>query len=85
MSDKPLTIVEVVNKFQDNPQAASLAVGMILLQDSREQVNRINKWIEEDQQKQIEKLEAELAFWRPLGKKWLALKELLYDAPMDLD
>ncbi|MGH2611715.1 MAG: hypothetical protein ACRDFB_01540 [Rhabdochlamydiaceae bacterium] len=32
----------------------------------------------------IEKLEQELAFWRPLGKKWLALKNLLADTPQSL-
>lgn len=84
MNDKPLTIGEAMDAFPDNPQAKALAVGMVLLQGSHEEVNRINSIIEKSDKEQIEELEVELAYWKPLGKKWLKLKTLLAPDPEPL-
>ena len=83
MTDK-LTVVEAMESYPDNPQARGLAVGMALLQHSHEEVNRINGIVEKADKEQIEQLEKELAYWRPLGKKWLRLKNLLADDPEPL-
>ncbi len=79
MNDRQLTISEALDAFPKNPEAASLALGMVLLQSSRDQCDRITKSIEESQEKRIAELEDELDYWRPLGKKWLALKNILAD------
>ncbi len=84
MNEK-LTIVGAIDAFPDNPEAAAMAVGAVLLQRSHEEVNRINGIIEQHDKERIEELERELAFWRPLGKKWLNLKCLLADDPEPLD
>lgn len=84
MSDK-LTVTEALNAYPDNEQAAALALGMVLLQNSHEEVNRINGYIEKADKEKIESLEKQLDFWRPLGKKWLALKNLLADDPEPLE
>jgi len=83
MSDK-LTVGEALKSYPDNPQATALALGMVLLQGSHEEVNRINGIIEKSDKERIARLEKEVDFWRPLGKKWLRLKDLLADDPEPL-
>lgn len=84
MSEK-LTITGAIDAFPDNPEAAAMAVGAVLLQHSHEEVNRINEICQRHDEARIEELERELAYWRPLGKKWLNLKMLLADDPEPLD
>lgn len=74
-----LTIGEALKVYEHNPDAAALAVGMVLMQNSRDDVDRITKSIDDANQKRIDELEQELAYWKPLGKKWLSLKNLLSD------
>lgn len=83
MTDK-LTIGEAMEAYKHNPEAAAIGVGMVLLQHSHEEVNRINGIIEKADKERIADLEKQLAFWRPLGKKWLRLKDLLADDPEPL-
>ncbi len=82
--EKRLTVTEAVEAFPHNPEAGALALGMVLMQHGQEEINRISGIIEEHDKKRIEELEAELAYWRPLGKKWLRLKHLLADDPEPL-
>lgn len=77
--DKQLTIKEALDAFPTNPEAGALALGMVLMQGSRDEVDRITKLIDEDNQQRIEELEKEVDFWKPLGRKWLQLKKLLAD------
>jgi hypothetical protein len=79
-----LKIDDALKTFEHNPEAAGLAVGMILLQQSRDEVNRINSYIEESDKKRIAELERELEFWEPLGRKWLAFKKLIAPDPEPL-
>ena len=83
MSNK-LTIDEAIKAYPDNQQATALAVGMVLMQGTHEEINRLNAIIEKSDKERIEQLEKEVAFWRPLGKKWLQLKYLLADDPEPL-
>lgn len=77
--EKELTIPEAMGAYEHNPEAAALAVGMVLMQGSRNEVDRLTKVIDESNQNRIAELEKQLAYWRPLGKKWLTLKYLLAD------
>lgn len=78
MNDR-LTIKDALENCQDNPKAASLALGMVLMQDSRDEVQRITEILEKAKDKEIEELEEELSYWKPLGIKWLTFKSLLKD------
>jgi hypothetical protein len=75
--ENTLTIQDAIDKFQHNPEAAALAVGMMLLQKSQNEINQITKSIEERQEERIKELEKELDFWIPLGKKWLTFQKLI--------
>ena len=75
--DEKLTIKEALDAFPENPNAAALALGMVLLQNSSEHTHNINTSIIQGLEKQVDELEEELYYWKSLGKKWLALKSLL--------
>lgn len=70
---------EANETFPDNPKAASLALGLALLQQSAEESFRINESLVSFHKKKIDELEKELAFWKPLAQKWIKLKNLLLE------
>lgn len=76
---KDFTLDDAFKIAETNPQAGSLAAGMLLLQSSHREVCRIDNIIMESQQEKIAELERELDYWVPLGRKWLAFKNLLAD------
>ena len=78
MNEK-LTIKDAMENFQDNPKAASLALGMVLMQHSRDEVQRLTEILDKAKEKEIEELKEELSYWQPLGMKWLRFKGLLAD------
>jgi hypothetical protein len=79
MQEKKLTLEDAMKAFPDNPKATQLAVGMVLMQGCSEQAYHISNSMIERNEKRIEELEKQLDFWKPLGKKWLSLKNLLAD------
>jgi hypothetical protein len=82
--ENTLTIQDAIDKFSHNPEAAAVAVGMILLQGSQNEINRISQTIEENLNERIKELEKELDFWEPLGRKWLAFQKLIAPPPEPL-
>lgn len=67
MNDK-LTVTDALAAFEHNPHAAALALGMVLMQESSEEINNINNSINNRNEEKI-KLEEELAYWIPLALK----------------
>jgi hypothetical protein len=58
-----LNIQDAIDNFSHNPEAAAVAVGMILLQGSQNEINRISNIIEENLKERIKELEKELDYW----------------------
>jgi bacterioferritin (cytochrome b1) len=77
----PLTVSEALTAYPENPQAAALALGMVLMQQSSDQVYRISQSIEKQNEERIEELEKELDYWKHLGKKWLRFQALIAPDP----
>lgn len=76
MSDR-LTIDEAIQAFPNNPEASAMVLGLVLQQAMHEDANCVSNMVTEMQERRIAELERKLAYWEPLGRKYLAAQSFL--------
>ena len=77
-----LTADEINHAFEHNPEAAAIAWGMSLVSESSYQTSQLMNNVHDNTLAENAKLRRQLAYWRNLGERYLAIRaDLLAPLP----